>query len=323
MLTALALLAIPISNSDPPYAGGDIEGFCDTGGPYTGVIDIPVQFHGTANGENPPFSYEWDFSYNGTFNTESTQINPMYTYTDPGFYIVAFRVTDNTSNSSIATTSVLIQDDANTPPIAHFSWSPEYTYTSQEITFTDLSYDLDGNIISWVWDFGDRSSSNSRNTSHMYGLPGSYRVTLTVTDNDGDNSTASRTITIQYDGYYEPPAGKEHTLAIYAIEGRYPLPYTIIHIYDEEGDTKGMGMTDNYGFMVMKCTGDITITMEKEGYIKATHGIYVTGDMRIIIEMTKKADTINQSLGMITIGIMASLALMISIVIPGIKKKKA
>ena len=40
-------------------------------------------------------------------------------------------------------------------------------------------------ITSWLWDFGDGQTSTLQNPSHVYATPGSYTVTLTVTNSDG------------------------------------------------------------------------------------------------------------------------------------------
>ena len=47
------------------------------------------------------------------------------------------------------------------------------------------SYDLDGEIISYNWDFGDGTTSTGAKPSHSYSQEGTYAVTLTVTDDDG------------------------------------------------------------------------------------------------------------------------------------------
>lgn len=80
----------------------------------------------------------------------------------------------------------------NQPPVADFT----YTIDGLTVTFIDQSYDPDGWIDSWDWDFGDGSTSTLQNPIHTYLSEGTYDVNLTVTDNEGANSTVTKVITL-------------------------------------------------------------------------------------------------------------------------------
>lgn len=70
--------------------------------------------------------------------------------------------------------------------------------------FTDASSDPDGQITGWSWSFGDGSPpSIDRNPSHGYAAPGTYTVTLTVTDNGGATNAASAQVQVN-----APPPNK-------------------------------------------------------------------------------------------------------------------
>ena len=85
----------------------------------------------------------------------------------------------------------------NLPPVANFSWSPEEPDTKNDVTFTDASYDMDGNISSWNWKFGDGSTSDLQNPSHKYKNGGTYTVNLTVFDNDGKSASMEKMIEVK------------------------------------------------------------------------------------------------------------------------------
>jgi PKD repeat protein len=63
------------------------------------------------------------------------------------------------------------------PTVADFVANPLYGLAPLAVSFTDRST---GSISNWSWDFGDGTSSFSRNPSHVYSKPGTYSVSLTV-----------------------------------------------------------------------------------------------------------------------------------------------
>lgn len=70
------------------------------------------------------------------------------------------------------------------PPVANFTSSTTTGFEPFVVNFSDLSQ----RAVSWLWDFGDGSTSSLRNTSHTYRTPGTYSVSLTVTNPSGTNS---------------------------------------------------------------------------------------------------------------------------------------
>jgi len=73
-----------------------------------------------------------------------------------------------------------------------------YTGTSNvAVSFSSAgSGDPDGTLAGYTWDFGDGATSTQANPSHTYAAPGSYTVTLTVTDDSGATASAITTASI-------------------------------------------------------------------------------------------------------------------------------
>jgi len=87
----------------------------------------------------------------------------------------------------------------NSPPIASTS-GPYYGKVLEAVLFNgSTSFDPDGTIVSYYWDFSDGTNTTETNatTTHQYTDIGTYTVTLTVTDDDGaiDTNTTTATIT--------------------------------------------------------------------------------------------------------------------------------
>lgn len=82
-------------------------------------------------------------------------------------------------------------------PVASFSFSPTTGSAPLTVTFdASASYDPDGTIVDYRWNFGDGATGSGRVTSHTYTANGTFTITLTVTDNEGKVGSTSRSITI-------------------------------------------------------------------------------------------------------------------------------
>jgi len=123
--------------------------------------------------------YSWGFGD----GTNATGVFVQHAYANDGIYTVTLTVTDD-DGSTDRTTS--IETVLNRGPVALFTYSPDTVYTGEAVIFdASNSYDSDGIIISYFWDFGDGTSDTGVTTSHSYADNGIYTITLTVTDDDG------------------------------------------------------------------------------------------------------------------------------------------
>ena len=86
-------------------------------GPYSGYAGNSIQFHGSASGGNPPYSWRWDFG-DGNVATEQ---NPTHVYASEGTYTVTLNVTDSLGNYAIDTTTVEIILNESIEPILEVS----------------------------------------------------------------------------------------------------------------------------------------------------------------------------------------------------------
>jgi PKD repeat protein len=136
-------------------------------------------------------TYSWNF---GDGNT-ATGMATDHTYVEDGIYTVTLTVTDNEGATDTATTTIGVQ---NQSPEASFIVSADTITLGESINFDGSeSFDSDGTIVSYSWDFGDGNTATVVTTDHTYNKDGTYTVTLIVTDNDGDLSSSSTEITVQ------------------------------------------------------------------------------------------------------------------------------
>lgn len=92
-------------------------------------------------------------------------------------------------------------DWSNEPPVADF----DYSMDGSLVTFdASASYDSDGNITTWFWDFGDGLDGDGEIISHDYAAPGIYNVILIVVDDDRGADTKTKSISVEkYDFWVE------------------------------------------------------------------------------------------------------------------------
>ena len=120
-----------------------------------------------------------------------------HTYPKAGRYPIIVTSFQSDGLSTSKSLTVIVSQEETRPPVADFTYSPSNPKVNETIQFTDMSYDPDGYIISWSWDFGDGTTSTRQNPTHSYSTKGNYRVCLTVTDNTGAKNTACKTVTVE------------------------------------------------------------------------------------------------------------------------------
>jgi len=108
----------------------------------------------------------------------------------------------------------------NQPPVA-VAGNDQRIILGQVVNFSSTrSYDPDGKIVSYYWDFGDGDESEEANPPHQYNKVGQFTVTLEVTDNEGETSSDEVIITVDWPIYSSNilinellpnPAGEEST----------------------------------------------------------------------------------------------------------------
>jgi PKD repeat protein len=173
-----------ITGLTPPVA--------DPNGPYNGLIGEDIQFDGTGSDDpdGAVVAWNWDFG-DGSTGSGAT---PVHAYSAVDTYTVTLVVTDDDGLTSVPAVTTADITDVFVAPIADPN-GPYAGTEARELTFDGTgSYDPDGgNIVGYAWDFGDGNTGIGSNPTNIYDLPGTYTVSLVVTDDEGASSAAAET----------------------------------------------------------------------------------------------------------------------------------
>jgi PKD repeat protein len=153
-----------------------------------GCANTAVNFLDLSTGANPPISWQWDFGD----GTGSALQFPAHTYSGNGVYSVSLVVEDVNGCQDTATQSNVVN---LTGPVADFTLSSAATCPGAIVGFTDASLP-DTTLNSWLWDFGDGTTSSLQSPVHSYSSPGTYNVSLTIGNVVGCNDTEVKTAVI-------------------------------------------------------------------------------------------------------------------------------
>ncbi|WP_020534230.1 PKD domain-containing protein [Lewinella cohaerens] len=117
-------------------------------------------------------TYGWTFP--GGVPETSTLPNPTVTYLEAGVYDVTLVATNQTGSSTSETQSFV---EVFPSPAGSFSYTSDFLTAQFSSSVTDTD--------SYLWDFGDGTTSTAPNPSHTYNISGTYVVSLSITNNCG------------------------------------------------------------------------------------------------------------------------------------------
>ncbi len=138
-------------------------------------------------------TYSWSFG-NGRSGNGAL---PTQVYTGEGTYTVTVTATDEYGVTGTASTTVTITTPPGNGAPTAISSPPTCLGLVCSFAGVESTDPDDGDSLSYLWDFGDGTSSTSSSPSHTFLAGGTYTVTLVVTDGWGvASAAASRTVTV-------------------------------------------------------------------------------------------------------------------------------
>jgi len=154
-----------------------------------GPAPLTVEFDSAGSSDDQGIvSRSWDFG-DGTQTSGAVAVSKIYTV--PGTYTVTLTVTDAQGETGTDTVSIGVrQNVAPTASVTITSDLPAEVDAAVQFNGGN-SFDPDGSISSYAWDFGDGGVASGQSAAHTYTAQGTYNGQLTVTDDGGLTDTAT------------------------------------------------------------------------------------------------------------------------------------
>lgn len=271
-----------------------------------GKAPLKVQF--TDLSTNNPSLWKWDFGD----GWESSSQDPIHMYYSDGVYNVTLKVSNSAGSDTHTISNYITVSEREAPsptPEAAFSYTPVAGITPLKVQFTDKS---SNDPTSWLWTFGDGTTSTAKNPSHTY-TTGIYDVKLTATNSNGSSSltkydavkvtegnpiasfsgsplTGSTPLTVKFtDNSYNKPTLWNWNFG----DGITSTQQNPEHVYTEAGNYKvTLKVTNKYG----------TDILTKSNYIKTVSGNPYTKDMYDNRIVSYKANNTFSNTGYLDVG---------------------
>jgi PKD repeat protein len=191
-------------------------------GRFADQTSVMCNATGQGSSSTIPEDLLWDFGD----NTSQTGVSVTHAYANPGTYTITAihhmisggpemitcgrtgreirleNITEDTL-SEVSTESAgrynisLAGSITNTAPVPVISAAPVSGTAPLTVRFdASKSYDSDGTITAFAWTFSKSVGGRGKTISHMFSNPGTYPVTLSVTDDDGAVTRITKLITV-------------------------------------------------------------------------------------------------------------------------------
>lgn len=182
------------------YQGKMVDRTIIVGAAITGTIDTTINgksisFVANLSGGLGDLNYRWNF---GDQSELSQSISPTHDYETFGTFNVTLAVTDETLQTYHFTSTVEVIE-----VLVPLEASITSTQSNLTVNYKGSATGGDG-VYTYLWDFGDDTTSSLQNPSHSYSQAGTFTATLTVTDGSSATTSITATRTVQQTAVVTP-----------------------------------------------------------------------------------------------------------------------
>jgi len=173
--------------------------------------------------------------------------------------------------------SVLSLQTESEPPVAVIMPADVTGIVGKAVDFFGTNSTDNDTIVSYAWDFGDQTTGSGEKVSHTYEKAGTYAVTLTVTDESGNEAQTTKEITV----FSISGTDASHALATIRVQNDYETgtpavsgAYVTITTVDQQFETSGVTGSDGTVELVLPL-GSCVVSVAANGFVPRSKDIVV------------------------------------------------
>ncbi|MEF8907146.1 MAG: PKD domain-containing protein, partial [Haloarculaceae archaeon] len=141
-------------------------------------------------------AYRYDKFGTDDFGDFVESATRMFTYQEAGTYEPQVRAVNATTDATEQVACGTLTVAENQPPTVDFSYSPTEPAPEEAVSFAAEASDPDGEVVEYLWRVDGEPVAERPNFEYAFPEPGEYTVELTVTDDDGAQSTTEQVVTV-------------------------------------------------------------------------------------------------------------------------------
>jgi PKD repeat protein len=239
-----------------PPNGTPVPSF--TYSPSAPIAKSDVTFDASLSGDSDGriVSYAWNFGD----GSQGSGVLVKHAYAVDGSYTVTLTVTDDRGQSASLSKSVSVSSTSS--PKADFAASPAAPSVNQQVFFNAAASTAatGRTIVRYDWDYGSGRQDSGILVWQIYYQPGSYAVTLTVTDDAGKTGTATKSVTVIATAAvalftFSPTAPNALETVFFNASGSTSQSGIASYAWDFGDGTAGGGVNPSHVFV---CTGIVS-----------------------------------------------------------------
>ena len=165
------------------------------GGAYSEGNEITFNGLASNDPDNDFLTYTWDLSEAGGPSYTASKQSKFSLELSEGQYSISLTVEDPDGESSTATHSFTV---TNLPPVSKITSDVNSLFVGEKIQLSgEDSYDPEGGALDFLWNFGDNKTSSLKSPEYSWNSPGTFTVSLTVEDGEGQETTTTTDIEVK------------------------------------------------------------------------------------------------------------------------------